>query len=358
MRKPGVFSPEVRRFAGGGGTSPAVSVVMASYNDRRFLRDAVAAVLAQSFSDFELIVVDNGSDDPAAHLALEELDPRIRVIRLEVNSGPPGAGNAGIAAARAPIIARMDSDDLAEPLWLERVVGALEADPDLGLVGSWVTLIDEAGDPIGLDRTPESDFAIRFTMLSHNPFYQPSIAFRRELFELVGPYEDQYQTHDHRMWHAMLPHCRARNLPEALVRYRYNSLGVTGSTDKAEQRSLTRHIRDSLWRELGHDNPLADHALGAAVEDFLRERPCRDFAQWTGVRVVLQLAFEAALGKRADFVQLSEFQVADTFVSDLRARLERGPVRPPSILKRLVRAIRLRGSLRASRAALRRLLGR
>jgi glycosyltransferase involved in cell wall biosynthesis len=339
LRDPGVFSPNVRRFAGVGTASPVVSVVMASYNDRRFLRLAIEAVLAQTFSDFELIVVDNGSNDPEGHRALEKLDARIRVIRLAVNSGPPGAGNAGITVAQAPIIARMDSDDLAEPLWLERLIAAFEADPELGLVGTWVTLINEAGDRIGQDRTPQTDFAIRFTMLSHNPFYQSSVAFRRALFELVGPYEDQYQTHDHRLWHAILPHCRARNLPEALVRYRYNRGGVTGLTDKSEQRGLTRHIRDNLWRELGCANPLGVVALGEAVEDFLRGRPSRDPGQWAGVQEVLQLAIAAALRKRLD-------------------RLKRGAIAPPNIVQRIFRTIRMRGLYRTSRAVVERLAGR
>jgi hypothetical protein len=178
------------------------------------------------------------------------------------------------------------------------------------------------------------------------------------LGELVGPYDDQYQTHDHRMWHAMLPHCRARNLPEALVRYRYNSRGVTGSTGKPEQRSLTGYIRDSLWCELGCENPLGEFSLGEAVEDFLRGRPCQYPGQWAGVQEVLQLAIEATLGKQGEFIRSSEIEAAGAFVAELREKLKRGLVSPPNILQRLVRAISLRGPLRASQAAMRRLAGR
>lgn len=324
---------------------------MTSWNDIRFLREAVDGVLAQTLTDFEFIVVDNGSDHQDKVAALAGLDRRIRVLRLDCNLGAAEAGNRGIALARAPIVARMDNDDRAEPGWLEAVTAALDDDNELGLVGTWVTLISEHGDPLGIDRTPESDFAIRFTLLSHNPFYHSSTAYRRELIDLVGGIETgQDLTHDHRLWRALLPHCRARNLPRALCRYRYNPRGITGTSDPATKRSRSRDIRTGLWGELGLDYPIEDRSLGDAVDDFLRDRPCRNPELWGAVEDVIESALAGTTKQACRFLDPAKAQEWDRFAAALRRRIAAGPKAPPSRIKRLGHALRIRGPARTAAA--------
>jgi glycosyltransferase involved in cell wall biosynthesis len=329
---------------------------MTTWNDIRFLHEAVDGVLAQTMADFEFIVVDNGSDHRDEVAALAGLDRRIRTLRLNRNLGPAEAGNRGIALALAPIVARMDNDDRAEPGWLEAVTAALDEDCELGLVGTWATLISEHGDPLGIDRTPESDFAIRFTLLSHNPFYHSSTAYRRELIDLVGGIEaGQDLTHDHRLWRALLPHCRARNLPRALCRYRYNPRGITGTSDPATKRSRSSDIRIGLWRELGLDYPLEDRSIGDAVDDFLRDRPCRNPELWAEVGMLIESALARTSAQAEDFLRPRDLPERNQFVAELRDRLARGPKAPPTNLERLLLALKTRGPRRVVAAVGRKL---
>jgi hypothetical protein len=348
-----VFSPNAQIFAAPR-SSPAVSVVMTSWNDIRFIREAVDGILAQTLQDFEFIIVDNGSDHASQVAALAALDPRIRTFRLDRNVGAAEAGNRGIAVARGPLIARMDNDDRAEPTWLAEVTAALDADPQLGLVGTWATLMSEHGDPLGIDRTPESDFAIRFTLLSHNPFYHSSTVYRKALVDRIGGIEaGQDLTHDHRLWRAMLPHCRARNLPRPLCRYRYNPRGITGTSDPLTKRSRSRDIRVGLWRELGFDFPIDDRDLGDTVDDFLRDRPVRDPALWDQVGAVIELAIAATAAKEHSFLRPGDEPLRDQFVHALRERLAAGPRIAPNFAQRLIFALRTRGTRRTLAAALR-----
>lgn len=354
VSEPGVFSPSIQSFAPVGGRSPAVSVVMAAGNDLRFLDEAVQGVLNQSFTDFELIVVDNGSAEPMRVGRLAALDSRVRVLRLEENLGPTGGGNFGIAAARAPIIARMDADDFARPGWLAALMDAFAADDQLGLVGTWADLMSEHGDPIGTFRTPASDFAIRFTMLSHNPFIHSSTAYRKALFDLVdGSAAHSIPLFELGLWRAMLPHCRARNLPQPLVRYRYNSKGVSASWARGESRLRSRAMRLALWGELGLDYPFDDLALAECFDDFLSEHPCKHVERWPDLRHIIELAANGMQGREERFMRPDDAPVRDAFVADLIARHERGPKRPPGPFARAVNAARVRGLRRTLAAAIR-----
>ena len=249
---------------------------MTAYNDLRFLDEAIDSILQQHFSDLELIVVDDGTGETERFRRIEDRDPRIRVIALPTNIGTAAAANRGIEAARADIIARLDADDIAEPDHIGRLVAALREDPDLGLVGSWCTLIDEAGQPIGLQPMPESDLAIRWTILFYNPFYHSTVAYRRRCFEAAGGYRpEELVSQDHYLWFQMLPLCKARNIPEPLTRYRVNPRGLS-LVNAMGTRNRTHAIREALWKELGLTYDLYDDALAQDVNRFLRGQEIAD----------------------------------------------------------------------------------
>ncbi|MEY4722220.1 MAG: hypothetical protein RIQ46_1945 [Pseudomonadota bacterium] len=337
----GLFSPEPVALPPVTRSSPACSVVMTCYRDSRFLNTAVASVLAQTFGDFELIVVDDGSPEPLPLAELERRDPRIRTLRLAENLGAAEAANRGVALARAPVIARLDADDLAEPGWLAAVMAALAADPELGLVGTAVRLMNEAGQPFAIQPMPESDFAIRFTLLFHAPLYHPTVAFRREAFEAAGGYRaDRRVGADHWLWADMLPLCRARNLAAPLVRYRINPQGLTQRAQAGSPRAQSQPIRDAAWRELGLPCAVAGPAPGRAASSLLRGQPEGDAAELARAAAVVETALARALALRGQFIRVGDLAQSEAFAARLRSALKRHGAQETDLARRALSALR------------------
>jgi glycosyltransferase involved in cell wall biosynthesis len=260
-----------REAIAAGSGRPGASVVMTAYGDLRFLDLAVDSILRQEFSDLELVIVDDGTGQDAIFHALASRDPRIRIVVNPVNLGTAAAANRGIDIARSDIIVRLDADDIAEPTRVGRLVAALADDPQLGLVGSAVTLMDEAGQPLRVALMPETDLEIRWTILFHCPFYHSAVAFRRSCFELAGRYiASELVSQDHYMWFHMLPFCRARNLTDPLTQYRENPRGLTAAHLTENPRSRTHRIREALWTRLGLTYDLYDDPRARNMSHFVR----------------------------------------------------------------------------------------
>jgi glycosyltransferase involved in cell wall biosynthesis/predicted O-methyltransferase YrrM len=352
-----VFAPRPLRFedvAAAGGV-PACSVVMTAYQDFRFLDAAVASLLAQDFADFELIVVDDGSTEPAPVAALAARDPRIRVLLNPENVGTAVSANRGIEAARSDIIVRLDSDDIAEPGRLGALVGALRADPELGLVGSAVTIIDEEGRPLRVERMAETDLAIRWTLMFHNPFYHSATAFRRAAWEAAGRYrEDEPVAQDHYLWFDMLPHVRARNLPAPLTRYRFNMAGLT-ATHPTHTKSRTDPIREALWRELGLTYDTVNRQAGEDASDFLRGLEIAGPARRAAAGERLLATLDLLLAERPALVRADEDAAVGRFATGLGQRLAARPSRIPRKLRRAWELSRTVGFGATARLAMQRL---
>ena len=135
------------------GGPPAVSVVVPLFDTERYIAEAMASVLAQTFPDFELIVVDDGSRDGGPAIARGFADPRVTVV-TQANRGLAGARNRGISLARGRYVALLDADDRWAPAKLARHVAALDADPGIALSFSASRMIDEAGRALGPVQRP------------------------------------------------------------------------------------------------------------------------------------------------------------------------------------------------------------
>src|SRR5262249_44337347 len=160
-------------------TAPAVSVLMPVHNGETYLRPAIDSLLAQTFGDFELIVIDDGSTDRTPAIAREYRDPRVRVERFEKNCGLSAALNHGLQMIHAPLVARQDADDVSRPDRLEAQVAVLRSQPDVALVGSQARAIDGAGRTMRMVWRPAEDLSIRWYALLDNPFIHTSVMFRR-----------------------------------------------------------------------------------------------------------------------------------------------------------------------------------
>ena len=208
---------------------PRVTVVMAVYNAAEFLREAVASVLAQTYHDFELIVVDDSSRDDSLAILQSFDDPRIRIIRHHTNVGAGLSRNDGLAAARGELVAIMDADDVCAPTRLGRQVAFLDENPLVGLVGCGIyDNIDASGAVLYTSYLPQDNETIQRTLLERWCFLHPSIMFRRALYESVGGYRKAFEVaEDHDFILRILEHCQAHNLYERLVSYRLNPKGLS-----------------------------------------------------------------------------------------------------------------------------------
>jgi glycosyltransferase involved in cell wall biosynthesis len=225
---------------------PKVSVVMSVYNGERHLRQAVDSILCQTFTDFEFIIVDDGSTDRTPEILANYADERLVVIR-QPHAGLSSALNRGIQIASAPYIARMDADDIALPERLEQQLAYLEAHPEVGLLGSWVYLINEQGEIIGQLSFPTDSNEIRRRMIVRNLLIHPTVMMRRELVIKAGLYDkDCRYVEDYDLWFRMLSLCLIANLPIPLLKYRISETATTAK----RQREMVKNALKVRWRAI------------------------------------------------------------------------------------------------------------
>ena len=238
---------------------PTVSVVMPVYNVERFVAHAIDSVLAQSFADFELIIVDDGGTDGSMAIVRQYSDPRIRIIS-QANRGLAGARNTGIAASEAPFVALLDSDDAMAPEKLERHVIHLRANPDVGVSYAGAELMDEAGVLLGIRQSPMRGPVSAADVFCGLVIKNGSVpVFRRAALEdgsytLAGSSRVHYfdetlrRSEDVEFWTrlALTTPWRFAGLPGALTRYRINNVGL--SADVVRQLESWDRVRDSVAR--------------------------------------------------------------------------------------------------------------
>ena len=230
--------------------TPAVSVVIASRNYGQYVAGAIESVLAQTFADWEIIIVDDGSTDDTPVVVKPFLaDRRVRYHRTD-GLGQSRAKNLGILQARGPLIAFLDGDDEWLPTKLERQLPLFDR-PDVGVAYSRRTLMDADGRDLP---TPASRFAsgkIYDAMLVQNFVCFSSVVVRREVFEAVGMFDPRLQLAiDYDLWLRAAQHCEFDYVDDALVRYR---TGHANLSSRVTERigSILSIMRRSLLRR-GH----------------------------------------------------------------------------------------------------------
>lgn len=232
---------------------PLVSVVMPVYNREIFVAEAIESILAQTFSDFELIIVDDGSRDRTAAIIreFEKRDERIRFLAFKQNKGMAAAKNFGIEAATGQYIAGMDSDDVSLPQRLEKQVEFLRANPDIGVVGTRARLTDACLKPFVDYRVPERHVHIAYNILLGRSVVGASLVFRREVLNAVGGYElSRKRGEDIELIARLICRTRFANLPEWLYLYRqHEDQRFYTRTSVRDWADLMRRLLCRLWGE-------------------------------------------------------------------------------------------------------------
>lgn len=218
--------------------TPEVSVLVPAYNAMDFLPDTVASVLAQTYQDFELIIVNDGSTDSVENWASELSDPRIKLISQQ-NKGLAGARNTGLENAKGDYIAFVDADDLWLPNKLEKQVALLKARPEVGLVYSWISLIDETGEAQGKLRKNQAEGDVWVDLTIHNIVECGSVALvRKECFNKVGKFDETLPfscSEDWDMWLRIAAHYHFGLIEEPLVYYRCHNNNLSSRWQLMEE---------------------------------------------------------------------------------------------------------------------------
>lgn len=245
--------------------SPVVSVLIPVYNGGSFFRAAVESVLAQTFKDFECLILDDGSTDESGRIAdeLAARDPRVRVIHRE-NRGLVATLNELVEAARGELLARMDADDLCMPTRFARQVEALMREPHTVCVGSGYWMIDEADRTIAQIKVPLDDPTIQDSALKgHAPISHPSAMIRATALRGVGGYRKEfYPAEDLDLWLRLGERGALANLAEPLLRYRVRSDSISGQAAQGRQRDAARRACADAWARRG----LTDRRFEATQE--------------------------------------------------------------------------------------------
>lgn len=218
---------------------------MAVHNGGAYLRDTMESVLAQTMPDFELIVIDDVSTDetPATLAGYVARDPRVIVLRNDRNLGPYPSANRALAMARAPLVARIDADDLCEPDRLARQVAFMEANPDHLICGGGYVSIDGEGRQRFVRRTPMVAPVAGFVARLRMPMVHPGFCFRRHLPDgtPVRYGEDFPVAQDFALAARLAGLGRIAVLDGVLVRYRMHAANIS-MTRRAEQDLMARRV--------------------------------------------------------------------------------------------------------------------
>lgn len=232
---------------------PLISILLSVHNNARQITEALGSLLSQSLGDFELVAVDDGSSDGSGEVLAQTAsqDPRVKVLVNPVNLGLTRSLNRAFAAASGRLIARQDADDISQPDRLAVQSAFLDANPPVGLVGSAVQVIDEAGNFGDMVGYPASHSAICCHLPFGNPFCHSAVMFRQELIPSgLLPYDEGLPcSQDYDLWGRLLQKTRGANLPQPLVRLREGK-GRISEVRRDEQRAIFARLAGSRIEEL------------------------------------------------------------------------------------------------------------
>ena len=253
---------------------------MSVYNGERFLAQAIESVLSQTFADFEFLILDDGSRDGTRAIAegYAARDARIRVIARE-NQGLVASLNQLLAEARAPLIARMDADDICQPERFSRQLAFLAGHPEYGVVGSRSEDIDEYGRPYQVSGPEHPDTHAGFLEAIENGWpllCHPAVMFRRELVLSVGGYHAAFRhCEDLDLWLRLASVTQLCSLPERLIRYRHYPEQVSSRHATEQQIGAAVAYLAYAERAEGRPDPTASLAALPGVDalDALFDRP-------------------------------------------------------------------------------------
>jgi glycosyltransferase involved in cell wall biosynthesis len=239
---------------------PKVSVILPVHNGMPYLPEAVQSIQAQSSRDWELVLIDDGSQDESASYIEAFEDDRIRIHTNPAQMGLAASLNKGFALASGEYIARMDADDVAEPQRLERQIRYFENHAEVAICGTWARTFGGRKDQEW--RYPERDADIKAEMLFASVIVHSSAMFKRSAIAELGiRYDESLEAaQDYALWVEYKDQVRFANVPEFLMHYRIHTEQV-GERIGARQQEVAEQVREKQLADLGIDANSIEKAL-------------------------------------------------------------------------------------------------
>lgn len=228
---------------------PKITVLMPVYNGEKFLREAIESILNQTFTDFELLIINDGSTDKSVEIIESYKDPRIRLLHNEKNKGLIYSLNRGIDLASGEYIARMDCDDISLPKRLEKQVAFMDAHPDVGASGTWIKKFGNSGSKVLF--FPIKTEYIKCGFLFNCMLPHPSVMIRKKLFLRNNLYYDPAYNNaeDYELWVRCQKYFPLQNIGKILLLYRLHDEQV-GERYYDEQLTSTRLVWQKMLKDL------------------------------------------------------------------------------------------------------------
>lgn len=227
---------------------PLVSVVMPVYNGSRYLREAIDSILSQTYSNFELYIVNDGSTDDSENIIKSYTDPRVKYLANKRNSGICVTLNKGLSASTGKYIARMDCDDISMPHRFEIQVAYLETHPEVGIVGSDIVTFGEGLEDRYFDFLHDRE-SCKAGLIFNTCFAHPSVMIRRDVLSAHQLYyDDEFRgVEDYELWCRMARYTHLFNINQPLLHYRLHKNQVTQNvTQKVSEKGIELRTKQFL----------------------------------------------------------------------------------------------------------------
>lgn len=270
---------------------PMVSVIMPIYNGQDYLRVAIDSVLAQTFSNFELIIVNDGSTDSTRSIVESYTDPRIRLFNQE-NKGLVPTLNRALSLAQGTYIARHDCDDISDHTRFEKQVEYLDQHSSAVLLGTGYTLLDDNESKIGRFIPFLDDTTIRQDFLLRNPFGHGTIMLRKTATAEAGVYAPLSYTEDYEYWWRLAGAGEVHNLPESLYDWRVLASSMSHTRKEKANWALINRLRKTIWQK-SEIAELCKKDFRSRARLYKRQSSPAFYQQFINLQVALCVALEA-----------------------------------------------------------------
>jgi glycosyltransferase involved in cell wall biosynthesis len=243
--------------------TPLVSVIMPVYNAEQYVGQAIESILGQTFTDFEFLIFDDGSYDRSVDVVRKyaEADQRIVFFDFKENQGYVAHLNNGIKAAQGEYIARMDADDISLPERLAKQVKLMEANPMIGVCGTWFKVF---GDTELEVKHPINHDDIKLEFLRYNAIGHPTVLVKTSLLKQYPYSPDLTPSEDYYLWAHLSSVTQLHNIPEVLLHYRWHQTNISQTKAELSRRNSVRAVC-VLYNQLGINPTEQELALSRAI---------------------------------------------------------------------------------------------